>query len=235
MNDDSGTTVLVVDDEPDILDLLSSALRLSGFDVLSADSGAAALAAAAKRTPDIVVLDVMLPDMDGYTVARRLREAGNDVPVLFLTARDAVQDRIAGLQAGGDDYVTKPFSLEEVILRMRAILRRAGADAEERTGRLRCADLELDVDAHAAQRGGEQIWLSATEFNLLHYLMLNEGKVLSKRQILDRVWSEADGRSDRIVETFISQLRAKIDTQGPSLIRTVRGVGYSLRAPGQSS
>ncbi|MFE3227823.1 response regulator transcription factor [Nocardia sp. NPDC059228] len=221
-------TVLVVDDEPYILDLLCSALRLSGFEVYSADTGRGALEAATRRRPDVMVLDVMLPDLDGFTVARRLRAAGSEVPVLFLTARDAVEDRIAGLSAGGDDYVSKPFSLEEVILRLHAILRRT-RPGEDGPGRLRFADLELDAGTHLVFRAGEQIWLSATEFKLLHYLMLNAGKVVSKRQILDRVWQAEEGRADRVVETFVSQLRRKIDTGHPPLIHTVRGVGYTLR------
>ncbi|MFB8004172.1 response regulator transcription factor [Nocardia sp. NPDC056000] len=230
----SNMRVLVVDDEPNIRDLLGAALRASGFSVTVAANGVEALAAAAATTPDIVVLDVMLPDMDGYTVARRLRGAGNDVPVLFLTARDAVKDRIEGLTAGGDDYVTKPFSLEEVVLRLHAIMRRTVVpqDAE---ATLRFADLELNADAHSVTRGGEGLWLSATEFNLLRYLMTNAGKVVSKRQIVDQVWDSADGRGDRVVETFISQLRRKVDAHGPALIHTVRGVGYSLRLPGENS
>lgn len=223
--------VLVVDDEPNIRDLLGSALRMSGFTVQLADSGIAALRAAAANPPDIVVLDVMLPDMDGFAIARRLRNAGNDVPVLFLTARDGVEDRIEGLTAGGDDYVTKPFSLEEVVLRLHAIVRRT-AGPQESGGILRYADLEMNVDAHSVTRAGQGIWLSATEFNLLRYLMANAEKVVSKRQILDQVWDSVSGRGDRVVETFISQLRRKIDASGPALIHTVRGVGYSLRQGG---
>ncbi|WP_433726394.1 response regulator transcription factor [Nocardia sp. CA-129566] len=227
-------SVLVVDDEPNILDLLSAALRMSGFDVHTAASGLEALAAAAQRPPDIVVLDVMLPDLDGYAVARRLRESGNQVPVLFLTSRDAVEDRIAGLTAGGDDYVSKPFSLEEVVLRLRAILRRT--QGEESDGRvLRYADLELDVDAHTAHRAGEEIWLSATEFSLLRYLVVNAEKVVSKQQIIDRVWSADSGRDSRVVETFISQLRRKVDARNPPLIHTIRGVGYTVRLGGARS
>lgn len=222
-------TVLVVDDEPYILDLLCSALRLSGFEVYSADTGRGALEAANRRPPDVMVLDVMLPDLDGFTVARRLRAAGSEVPVLFLTARDAVEDRIAGLSAGGDDYVSKPFSLEEVVLRLHAILRRTRPGDDEGPDRLRFADLELDAGTHLVFRDGEQIWLSATEFKLLHYLMLNAGKVVSKRQILDRVWQAEEGRADRVVETFVSQLRRKIDSGHQPLIHTVRGVGYTLR------
>ena len=225
-------TVLVVDDEPNILELLSAALRLSGFDVHAADTGVAALSTAAQVRPDIVVLDVMLPDYDGFTLARMLR-AGNDrVPVLFLTARDAVEDRIAGLTAGGDDYVTKPFSLEEVVLRIRAILRRSRPGTElADSGTLRYADLEMDEDAHEVRRGGKLIDLSPTEFNLLRYLLTNAGRVVSKAQILDRVWNYDFGGDGRIVESYVYYLRRKVDKFEPPLIHTVRGVGYALRMP----
>jgi two-component system, OmpR family, response regulator len=222
--------ILVVDDEPYIVDLLDSALRMADFEVCSADSGAAALAAAALRAPDVVILDVMLPDIDGFTVARRLRDLGSTAPVLFLTARDAVEDRLAGLAAGGDDYVSKPFSLAEVVVRLQAILRRTRAAAPAEPGCLLFEDLRLDVDAHTVERGGQPIWLSAKEFALLHYLVLNAGKVVSKRQILHRLWDEADGGPGRLVENFISRLRAKIDVHGAPLIHTVRGVGYTLRS-----
>ncbi|WP_063044666.1 response regulator transcription factor [Nocardia pseudovaccinii] len=225
-------TVLVVDDEPNILDLLSAALRMSGFDVHTAASGYAALAEASAHPPDIVVLDVMLPDLDGYAVARRLRESDSQVPVLFLTSRDAVEDRIAGLAAGGDDYVTKPFSIEEVLLRLRAILRRTRGPESGDDRLLKYADLELDIDAHAAYRAGTEIWLSATEFSLLQYLVVNAEKVVSKQQIIDRVWSAETGRDGRVVETFISQLRRKVDARNPPLIHTIRGVGYTLRLGG---
>ncbi|MEV6336476.1 response regulator transcription factor [Nocardia vinacea] len=228
-------TVLVVDDEPNILDLLSAALRMSGFDVHTAASGYAALAVAAAHPPDIVVLDVMLPDLDGYAVARRLRESDSQVPVLFLTSRDAVEDRIAGLAAGGDDYVTKPFSIEEVLLRLRAILRRTLGPESGDDRVLEYADLKLDVDAHAAYRAGTEIWLSATEFSLLQYLVVNAEKVVSKQQIIDRVWSAETGRDGRVVETFISQLRRKVDARNPPLIHTIRGVGYTLRLGGGRS
>lgn len=224
----------MVDDEPSIVDLLSAALRMSGFEVRSADSGFSALSAAAAHRPDLIVLDVMLPDLDGYAVARRLRESGDEVPVLFLTARDAVADRITGLAAGGDDYVSKPFSLEEVLLRVQAILKRTAAPELDET-RLRYADLELDVDAHVARRAGVEILLSATEFSLLRYLMINAEKVVSKHQIMDRVWGDAEGRDGRVVESFISQLRRKVDTHDPALIHTVRGVGYTVRLPNDHS
>ncbi|WP_319943317.1 response regulator transcription factor [Nocardia aurantia] len=220
-------TVLVVDDDANIRDLLCEALRLNGFHAFGADSGQAALTAFAARRPDIVVLDVMLPDLDGYTVARRLRESGHEVPVLFLTARGAVADRIEGLAAGGDDYVGKPFSLEEVVLRLRAILRRTNGSGDDNL--LRYADLMLDVAAHRVVRAGADILLSATEFNLLHYLMINAEVVVSKEKIIDRVWHADAGRESRVVESFISQLRRKVDAVDPPLIHTIRGVGYVLR------
>ncbi|MQY28756.1 Response regulator MprA [Nocardia sp. RB56] len=219
--------MLVVDDDANIRDLLCEALRLNGFHAFGADSGQAALTAFAARRPDIVVLDVMLPDLDGYTVARRLRESGHEVPVLFLTARGAVADRIEGLAAGGDDYVGKPFSLEEVVLRLRAILRRTNGSGDDNL--LRYADLMLDVAAHRVVRAGADILLSATEFNLLHYLMINAEVVVSKEKIIDRVWHADAGRESRVVESFISQLRRKVDAVDPPLIHTIRGVGYVLR------
>lgn len=225
--------VLVVDDEPNILELLSAALRLSGFTVRAAPTAADALRAARGARPDIVVLDVMLPDLDGFSLARQLRGEHDGLPVLFLTARDAVQDRIAGLTAGGDDYVSKPFSLEEVVLRLRAILRRTrDADDIDTDGRLRFADLVLDEEAHEVRRDRRLIALSPTEFNLLRYLMVNAGKVVSKAQILDRVWHYDFGGDARIVESYISYLRRKVDGDGVPLIHTVRGVGYSLRHGG---
>ncbi|CAM4164197.1 response regulator transcription factor [Kibdelosporangium persicum] len=231
--DSQQATVLVVDDEPNILELLSAALRLSGFVVHAADCGAEAMAAARRVRPDIVVLDVMLPDTDGFALARSLRTAQERLPVLFLTARDAVEDRIAGLTAGGDDYVTKPFSLEEVVLRLRAILRRTngGTEMPRDDGTFRYADLVLDEDAHEVYRGGKLVQLSPTEFNLLRYLMVNAERVVSKPQILDRVWNYDFGGDGRIVESYISYLRRKIDSVTPPLIHTIRGVGYSLRLP----
>nr|WP_207630470.1 MULTISPECIES: response regulator transcription factor [unclassified Actinopolyspora] len=224
---------MVVDDEPSILELLTSALRLSGFEVRGADSGEAALRAAEEFRPDIVVLDVMLPDIDGYAVATRLREGGNSVPVLFLTARDAVEDRIAGLTAGGDDYVTKPFSLDEVVLRLQAILRRVQPAQQDTSAKLHYHDLELDEDTYEVRRGGRLVNLSPTEFKLLRYLLINSEKVVSKVQILDRVWNYDFGGDSRIVESYISYLRRKIDTEPPPLIHTIRGVGYMLRlSPG---
>jgi two-component system OmpR family response regulator len=227
------TRVLVVDDEPNISALLSATLRLVAFDVRVAESGHGALVAVEDFEPDLVVLDVMLPDLDGFDVARRLRATGRGTPVLFLTARDAVEDRVAGLTAGADDYVTKPFSLEEVVLRIRAILRRSrpGPAAPGDAGVLRYADLELDEDAHEVRRAGRLADLSPTEFNLLKYLMVNAGRVVSKAQILDRVWKYDFGGDGRIVESYVYYLRRKIDKTGPPLIHTVRGVGYALRLP----
>ncbi|MFC0526882.1 response regulator transcription factor [Phytohabitans kaempferiae] len=226
------TRVLVVDDEPNICALLSATLRLIDFEVRVASGGHEALAVAAEFEPDLVVLDVMLPDLDGFQVAQRLR-SGSGVPVLFLTARDAVEDRISGLTVGADDYVTKPFSLEEVVLRIRAILRRSRIepDGEGDQGILRYADVELDEDAHEVRRGGRLVDLSPTEFNLLRYLLVNAGRVVSKTQILDRVWSYDFGGDGRIVESYVYYLRKKIDCWEPPLIHTVRGVGYALRLP----
>ncbi|WP_374226733.1 response regulator transcription factor [Micromonospora sp. WMMB482] len=229
---DRRTRVLVVDDEENIRALLSATLRLVEFDVRVAGGGHEALTMAEEFDPDLVVLDVMLPDLDGFQVARRLRGAGAGVPVLFLTARGTVEDRISGLTVGADDYVTKPFSLEEVVLRIRAILRRSRADdAPAPDGVLRYADLELDEDAHEVRRAGRVVELSPTEFNLLRYLMVNAGRVVSKAQILDRVWNYDFGGDGRIVESYIYYLRRKIDVQAPPLVHTVRGVGYTLRLP----
>lgn len=230
------TTVLVVDDEPNIRDLLSQTLRLVGYNVVSATTGFDALAAAETTRPDLIVLDVMLPDLEGFEVAARLRATGQDVPVLFLTARDSMDDRIRGLTAGGDDYVTKPFSLEEVVLRIRAILRRTGAATGPTPQAmadpvLRYADLELDEDRHEVRRGGRLVELSPTEFNLLRFLLEHPGRVISKAQILDRVWSYDFGGDSRIVESYVYYLRKKLETTGPRLLHTVRGVGYTLRLP----
>jgi two-component system OmpR family response regulator len=238
-------SLLVVDDEPNIRELLSASLRFVGFKVVSAATGADALAAVARERPDLVVLDVMLPDMTGFAVVKRLREetgplgrpgSGPDdrLPVLFLTAKDGVEDKISGLTAGGDDYVTKPFSLEELIARIRAILRRAVGPTED--GRLTVADLTLDPLAHEVTRDGRPVSLSPTEFKLLHYLMANVGRVVSKAQILDHVWAYDFGGDLSIVESYISYLRRKLDSgpeHGPKLIHTVRGIGYALRRPPQ--
>ncbi|WP_030487810.1 response regulator transcription factor [Micromonospora chokoriensis] len=226
------TRVLVVDDEPNICALLSATLRLIEFEVRVAGGGHEALAAAVDFEPDLVVLDVMMPDLDGFQVAQRLRSGpGPHVPVLFLTARDAVEDRISGLTVGADDYVTKPFSLEEVVLRIRAILRRSRIEPDGDTAILRYADVELDEEAHEVRRGGRLVDLSPTEFNLLRYLLVNAGRVVSKAQILDRVWNYDFGGDGRIVESYVYYLRKKIDRWEPPLIHTVRGVGYALRRP----
>lgn len=225
--------LLVVDDEPNILDLLASSLRFAGFEVLTAANGKSAFHLATTEHPDLIVLDVMLPDMDGFTVTRRLRDAGVRIPVLFLTARDDMRDKIQGLTVGGDDYVTKPFGLEEVVARIRAILRRTVGENSD-AGVLRVADLELDEDAYEVRRAGQEIDLSPTEFKLLRYLMINEGRVVSKMQILDHVWEyDWDGEA-AIVESYISYLRRKLAVPGSTaeLIHTRRGVGYMLRAGG---
>ncbi|QPK81040.1 response regulator transcription factor [Schaalia sp. ZJ405] len=223
--------LLVVDDEPNIRDLLASSLRFAGFDVVAAEDGHTAYRLAVDEKPDLIVLDVMLPDIDGFTVTRRLRETGVDVPVLFLTARDDMRDKIQGLTVGGDDYVTKPFGLEEVVARIRAILRRT-MGSEEDDGRLRVADLVIDEDAHEVTRAGVDIDLSPTEFKLLRYLVINEGRVVSKMQILDHVWEYDWDGEVAIVESYISYLRRKLAVDGASgeLIHTKRGVGYILRA-----
>jgi two-component system OmpR family response regulator len=223
--------LLVVEDEPNILELLAASLRYAGFDVVTAMGGTEAVQAAGRHRPDLIVLDVMLPDMDGFDVVRRLRSGGDRIPVVFLTARDATEDKVRGLTLGGDDYVTKPFSLEEVIARIRAVLRRTHGDPGDPSPRLTFADLELDEDSHEVWRAGEPIQLSPTEFKLLRYFMGNANRVLSKMQILDHVW-DYDFRGDTgIVESYVSVLRRKVDGTGPKLIHTLRGVGYVLRLP----
>ena len=224
--------LLVVDDEPNIRDLLAESLRFAGFEVVTASDGLEAVAAAARERPDLVVLDVMMPGIDGFEVVRRLRAEGTRVPVLFLTARDDKADAINGLTVGGDDYVTKPFSLGEVVARIRALLRRSGYVAPDVvTDRLTFADIELDDEAHEVFKAGQRVELSPTEFNLLRYLMENPGRVLSKAQILDHVWNYDFGGEANVVETYVSYLRRKVDTTEPRLLHTVRGVGYVLRQP----
>jgi two-component system OmpR family response regulator len=222
--------VLVVDDEPSIVDAVATTFRYEGFAVREATTGRQALAAAQERPPDLIVLDIMLPDLDGIEVTRRLRADGIKVPVLFLTAKDGVDDKVAGLTIGGDDYVTKPFSLAEVVARARAILRRT-ASGSEASSVLRFADLELDEDTHQAWRAGQELKLTATEFSLLRFFMLNPRRVLSKSQILDHVWHYDFGGDANIVETYVSYLRKKLDKLGPPLIHTIRLVGYTLREP----
>jgi len=221
--------VLVVDDESNITDLVSMALRYEGFEVETAATGRDAIRMVEKFRPELVILDVMLPDVDGFAVTERLKSARVKVPILFLTARDAVEDKVRGLTLGGDDYVTKPFSLEELVARVRVLLRRAGG--EEESGRLVFADLELDDDTHEVRRAGDPVDLTATEFRLLRYLMQNAPRVLSKAQILDHVWNYDFGGDANIVETYVSYIRRKLDAFGPPLIQTVRGVGYRLAAP----
>jgi two-component system, OmpR family, response regulator len=224
------TRILVVDDEPNITDLVATTLRYEGFDVAVAGNGRDALSMVTSFRPDIVILDVMLPDVDGFEVRTRLGERGEDVPVLFLTARDAPEDKIRGLTIGGDDYVTKPFSLEELVARIRAILRRMGQGGRQ-AGVMRFADMELDEETYEVRRNGRRIELTPTEFKLLRFLMLNPRRVLSKGQILDHVWEYDFGGDAAIVETYISYLRKKVDAQEPHLIHTVRGFGYTIRLP----
>ncbi|MFE2423791.1 response regulator transcription factor [Streptomyces hokutonensis] len=225
--------LLVVEDEPSIRTLLEATLRLTGYEVRSTDTGQAALVEIDRLQPHLVLLDVMLPDLDGFEVTRRLRAAGNDCPILFLTARTGTDDRITGLGAGGDDYVAKPFSIEEVLLRIEAILRRTAPATEWQAVEsvLRYADLELDEGAHEVHRAGRYIALSPTEFKLLAYLLSNAGQVVSKVQILDHVWSYDFAGDSRIIETYVRYLRRKVDCFEPPLIHTVRGVGYCLRRP----
>ena len=227
--DGSPLRVLVVDDEQMLADLLASALRYEGWEVVTAGTGIAAVRIAREIEPDVVVLDIMLPDFDGLEVMRRVRGHRPNVPVLFLTAKDAVEDRVAGLTAGGDDYVTKPFSLEEVVARLRALLRRSGAGAEREDHILSVGDLTMDEDSHEVWRGDDEIQLTATEFELLRYLMRNPRRVLSKPQILDRVWNYDFGGQANIVELYISYLRRKIDKGREPMIHTMRGVGYVLK------
>ncbi|WP_394275642.1 response regulator transcription factor [Luteococcus sp.] len=227
--DGSPIRVLTVDDEKSLTELLSMAMRYEGWQVSTAGSGTEAVKVAREVRPDAIVLDMMLPDFDGLEVMRRIRTGQPDVPVIFLTAKDAVADRIGGLTAGGDDYVTKPFSLEEVIARLRALLRRSGATAPVNDSMLVVGDLTLDEDSHEVTRGGDQITLTATEFELLRYLMRNPKRVLSKAQILDRVWNYDFGGQANVVELYISYLRKKIDHDREPMIHTMRGAGYVLR------
>ena len=223
--------LLIVDDEPNIVELLSVSLRYAGFEVSTARSGPEAVRVARTYQPDLLVLDVMMPGMDGFDVVRRLRGDGHRVPVLFLTARDSTEDKISGLTLGGDDYVTKPFSLEEVIARIRAVLRRVSAEKETETARLSFADIEMDEETHEVWKAGELVALSPTEFKLLRYFMQNTGRVLSKAQILDHVWNYDFGGDANVVESYVSYLRRKVDTTQPKLLHTLRGVGYTLRLP----
>jgi two-component system OmpR family response regulator len=231
MPEPSGARLLVVDDEPNIVELLSASLRYAGFEVSSARGGREAVDRVRDLRPDLIVLDVMMPGVDGFSVLRQLRGNGIDIPVLFLTAKDAGEDRVAGLTLGADDYVTKPFSLAEVIARIHAILRRAGKGNGRQAARLTFADIELDDDSHEVWKAGEPVSLSPTEFKLLRYFLANPGRALSKAQILDHVWAYDFGGEANVVESYVSYLRRKIDTTEPKLLHTLRGVGYVLRIP----
>jgi two-component system OmpR family response regulator len=224
--------LLVVEDDPNIVELLSASLRFAGFEVATAQDGQHALRQAREFRPDLMVLDVMMPGIDGFEVVRRMSAEGNRCPVLFLTARDAVEDKITGLTVGGDDYVTKPFSLDEVIARIRAVLRRTtSAPNAPDTERITFADIDLDDETHEVWKAGELVPLSPTEFKLLRYFLHNGGRVLSKAQILDNVWNYDFGGDANVVESYVSYLRRKIDTTEPRLLHTLRGVGYVLRVP----
>jgi two-component system, OmpR family, response regulator len=227
--DGNPINVLVVDDEAVLAEMVSMALRYEGWNIATAGDGSSAVASARSHRPDVVVLDVMLPDMSGLDVLRKLREQNPQLPVLLLTAKDAVEDRIAGLTAGGDDYVTKPFSLEEVVLRLRALLRRTGVTTMDSGAQLVVGDLVLNEDSHEVTRDGEPISLTSTEFELLRFMMRNSKRVLSKAQILDRVWSYDFGGRSNIVELYISYLRKKIDNGREPMIHTLRGAGYVLK------
>ncbi|WP_308116720.1 response regulator transcription factor [Prescottella equi] len=231
MSETPQVRVLIVDDEPSLVELLSVSLRFQGFEVETATNGAEGLDKARAFRPDALILDVMMPGMDGFGMLRRLRADGVDAPVLFLTARDAVEDKVTGLTIGADDYVTKPFSLEEVVTRLRVILRRAGRSDDKQSARVTFADLELDDDTREVWKAGEPVSLSPTEFTLLRYFMVNAGTVLSKPRILDHVWNYDFGGEVGVVESYVSYLRRKIDTTEPRLIHTLRGVGYVMREP----
>jgi two-component system, OmpR family, response regulator len=222
--------ILVVDDEPNIVDVVSMALRYQGFSVESAADGRGALAAVSSFRPHLMLLDIMLPDMEGFDVAKRLGAERARLPIIFLTARDSTEDKVRGLTMGGDDYVTKPFSLEELVARIRMILRRAGL-AEPDSSRLTFEDIELDEETRETSRAGQAVELTATEFRLLHYFLLNPRRVLTRHQLLDHVWDYDFGGDARVLETYVSYLRKKLDLHGPPLIHTVRGVGYALRPP----
>jgi two-component system OmpR family response regulator len=224
----AGEKLLLVDDEENLRSMLTAALRHHGYDVVAVADGREALDARADARPDLVVLDVMLPDVDGFEVCRRMRAEGDHTPVLFLTARDGTEDKVRGLTLGGDDYLVKPFSLEELVARCQALVRRAGL-ARDDDSVLRCADLQMDDDAHRVWRAGQDVSLSPTEYNLLRYLLINKGRVLSKPQILDHVWHYDFDGDGGVVETYIGYLRRKVDHVEPKLIHTIRGVGYTVR------
>jgi two-component system, OmpR family, response regulator len=226
-----GARVLVVDDEPNITELVAMALRYEGFTVKTAATGRGALTAVSQFSPALVILDVMLPDIDGLEVLKRLNATGHKVPIIFLTAKDATEDKVHGLTVGGDDYVTKPFSVEELVARVRVVLRRHGNSSEPEDGRLTLADLEMDDEGHEVRRNGQVVELTNTEYRLLRYLLVNAGRVLTRSQILDHVWHYDFGGDASVLETYISYLRRKVDRFEPALLQTVRGVGYVLRAP----
>ncbi|UQX86617.1 response regulator transcription factor [Jatrophihabitans telluris] len=224
--------LLVVEDDANIVELLSASLRFAGFEVSTATDGFQALRLAREQRPDVVILDVMIPGLDGFEVVRRMGSEGLRCPVLFLTARDSTEDKVTGLTIGGDDYVTKPFSLDEVLARIRVILRRSAiGTANQPSARLCFADIELDDETHEVFKDGDHVSLSPTEFNLLRYFMENPGRVLSKAQILDHVWNYDFGGEANVVESYVSYLRRKVDTSEPRLLQTLRGVGYVLRVP----
>ena len=226
----NGHRILVVDDEPNIVDVVSMALRYQGFEVAGAGTGQEALDQVEAFRPHLMVLDVMLPDMEGFDVAERLGNRRADVPIVFLTARDATPDKVRGLTSGGDDYVTKPFSLEELVARIRTILRRTGR-TEDASHVLAFEDIAMDEETREVTRAGEPVELTATEYRLLRYFLLNPRRVLSRAQLLDNVWEYDFGGDGRVLETYVSYLRKKLDVHGPSLIHTVRGIGYALRLP----
>ncbi|MEZ5408600.1 MAG: response regulator transcription factor [Acidimicrobiales bacterium] len=226
----AGEHLLIVDDEGNLRSMLSAALRHHGFTVTEAEDGRQALEQVAKEHPDLLVLDVMLPELDGFEVCRRLRSDGDHTPVLFLTARDGTEDKVRGLTLGGDDYLQKPFSLDELVARAQAVLRRTKADANA-SPVLELADLRMDDDAHRVSRAGAEVSLSPTEYKLLRYLLINQGRVMSKAQILDHVWDYDFGGDGGVVETYVGYLRRKVDNVEPKLIQTIRGVGYTLRLP----
>ena len=229
MNTVTGSKLLIVDDEDNLRSMLRAALRHHEFHVIDCDNGRTALDLVASERPDLVVLDVMMPDLDGFDVCRRLRGDGDDTPVLFLTARDSTEDKVRGLTLGADDYLEKPFSLDELVARATAILRRTGTGGDRTVHQL--ADLSMDDDAHRVTRSGVEVSLSPTEYNLLRYLLVNQGRVVSKAQILDHVWNYDFGGDGGVVETYIGYLRRKVDQVEPKLIHTIRGVGYTLRVP----
>jgi two-component system OmpR family response regulator len=239
VDNDQIPKVLVVDDEPNIRELVQVALKFHGCSVMLGSTGEDALALAASEKPDLVVLDVMLPDIDGFEVCQRLRANGNDVPVIFLTARDTTSDSVTGLTLGGDDYITKPFSVDALVARIRAVLRRAARPAAKEFGAtdtgsgttLRVGDLELDEDYWTVRRAGVPVELSPTEFRLLAYLMRNQGLMLTRKQLLENVWGWEYAGQSQVLETYVSYLRRKLDSLGPPMIHTQRGVGYSLRPP----